>query len=83
MKLKEGNTITQSAIPRCTYRTAAVQRSPLNVNDFYLLKTTVFFTEEDVKALRMSRDALKDHTGAILDVWYGFVGSHPHPLKYF
>jgi hypothetical protein len=33
--------------------------------------------------LRLSHDVLKDQVEAILDVWYGFVGSNPHLLASF
>lgn len=35
-------------------------------------------TEEDEKYLRMA-----DQVEEILDLWYGFVGSHPHLVYYF
>jgi hypothetical protein len=47
------------------------------------MKQTVLFGEEDVASLRRSYDVLRDQVEAILDVWYGFVGSHPHLLAAF
>lgn len=70
-------------IPGYTYGTSAVAKSPLTLQDLELLKKSVLFGEEDVKYLRMSRDILEDQVEAILDVWYGFVGSNPHLLQYF
>lgn len=70
-------------IPGYTYNTSAVPRSPISLEDFELLKKTVLFTDEDVQALRMSYDVLKDQVEPILDVWYGFVGANPHLLYYF
>src|SRR5512134_823811 len=72
-----------SHIEGYTYGTAAVGRSPVRVEDLELLKKSLLFGEEDVKALRMSLEVLKDQVDAILDVWYGFVGSTPHLLHYF
>jgi hypothetical protein len=57
--------------------------APITLADLELLKKTVLFTDDDVKHLKMSREVLKDQADAILDVWYGFVGSHPHLLMYF
>jgi hypothetical protein len=57
--------------------------TPITLAELELLKKTVLFDQEDVKQLRLSRDVLEDQTEAILDVWYGFVGSHPHLLHYF
>jgi hypothetical protein len=57
--------------------------SPVSTADLDLLKQSVLFTADDEKYLRMSRDILKDQTEAVLDVWYGFVASHPHLVYYF
>jgi len=70
-------------IPGYTYGTAAVARSPVTLADLELMKKSVLFGEEDIKYLRLSHDVLKDQVEAILDVWYGFVGSNPHLLASF
>ncbi len=57
--------------------------SSLTLAEFELLKQTVLFGEDDVRALRMSLEVLKPQVDAILDVWYGFVGSTPQLVKYF
>jgi hypothetical protein len=75
--------MTQMTIPGYTLGTDAVPRSPLALSDLDLLKQTVLFTDDDVAVLRMSRAVLEDQVDAILDVWYGFVGSHPHLLYFF
>ena len=66
-----------------TYGTPEVARSPITLQEFELMKATVTFGEEDVRYLRMSYDVLADQVEAILDVWYGFVGSNPHLLAAF
>ena len=73
----------QTTIPGYTYGTSAVARSPVTVADFELMKKSALFGDEDVKSLRMSHDVVKDQVEAILDVWYGFVGSQPHLLASF
>lgn len=75
--------MTQPNIPGYTYGTAQVPLSPLSLADFELLKQSVLFGEEDVQWLRASREVLADQTDAILDVWYGFVGSQPQLVRYF
>ncbi len=70
-------------IPGYTYGTNAVPRSPVTLADFDLMKKSVLFGDEDVKYLRLSHDIVKDQVEAILDVWYGFVGSNPHLLASF
>lgn len=70
-----------SAIPG--YDLGKVPASPLSLEEFDLLKKSVLFTDEDTAALRQSYEVLKDQTEAILDVWYGFVASNPHLVRYF
>lgn len=72
-----------TSIPGYTYGTGAVARSPVSLGDFELMKKSVLFGDDDVKHLRLSRDVVKDQVEAILDVWYGFVGSTPHLLMSF
>ena len=63
--------------------TAPAGKAPISLDELELLKTTVLFGDDDVKFLRLSADVLRDQTDAVLDVWYGFVGAHPHLLQYF
>lgn len=70
-------------IPGYTSGTAAVPRASISLEEFELLKKTVLFDEADVKALRQSLPVVKDQVDAILDVWYGFVGSNPHLVSTF
>jgi hypothetical protein len=65
------------------YDYGKVSESPVNMQDFELLKKTVLFTEEDEKNLKLAGEVLKDQIQEILDLWYGFVGSHPHLVRYF
>jgi hypothetical protein len=71
------------SIPGYTYGTAALARSPVTPAELELMKKTVLFGDEDVRYLRLSHDILKDQVEAILDVWYGFVGSNQHLLASF
>lgn len=66
-----------------TYGTTAVAPSPISLDEFEKLKATVLFNDEDVRFLQMAGDVLADQIDEILDLWYGFVGSHPHLLYYF
>lgn len=72
-----------TTIPGYTYGTGAVARSPLTLADFALMKKSVLFDDEDIKYLRLSHAVVEDQVEAILDVWYGFVGSTPHLLASF
>ena len=55
--------------------------SPLGMEDLDLLKQTVLFTGEGERYLRMAGDVLEDQIEDVLDVWYGFVGDHPHLIS--
>lgn len=72
-----------TTIPGYTSGTNAVSRSPVTLADFELMKQSVLFTDEDLKYLRLSHEVVKDQVEAILDVWYGFVGSNAHLLVSF
>ncbi|MCL6505575.1 MAG: hypothetical protein K6T59_00980 [Bryobacteraceae bacterium] len=65
------------------YAYGKVARSPVGPDDLELLKQSVLFTEEDERYLRMAGQVLADQVEEILDLWYGFVGSHPHLVYYF
>jgi hypothetical protein len=72
-----------SEIPGYALGAAGAPRSPLTLEELDLLKKSILFTEDDVQALRASLEVLRPQVEAILDVWYGFVGSHPHLLAAF
>jgi hypothetical protein len=82
--MERGTTMTVTAtIPGYTHGTAGVPRAPISLEEFDLMKKTVLFTEDDVKALQQSKAVLQDQVEAVLDVWYGFVGANPHLLQSF
>jgi hypothetical protein len=66
-----------------TYGAAQASPSPLKLEDLGNLKKAVLFDAEDEKYLRMAGEVLADQIEDVLDVWYGFVGSHPHLVYYF
>ncbi len=65
------------------YDYGRVPPSPVSLHDLENLKKAVLFTEEDARYLRLAGEVLKDQIEEILDVWYGFVGSHAHLVYYF
>ncbi len=75
--------MSRTDIPGYTYGDEDVASSPLSMDEFDRLKQTVMFGEEDVDALRTSRDVLSDQVSDVLDVWYDFVASTPHLLEAF
>jgi len=70
-------------IPGYDFGTAAVAESPLTLEALQQLQETVLFTGEDIQYLRLAGTVLEDQIEAVLDTWYGFVGSHPHLAYYF
>lgn len=72
-----------TAIHGYTYATNLVATSPLSDEEFALLKQTVLLGDEDTHYLRLAGEVLEDQVDDVLDVWYGFVGAHPHLLAYF
>jgi hypothetical protein len=70
-------------IPGYTFGHSTVPAAPITLDELELVRRTLLLGDDDVAALRESEAILADQTDAILDVWYGFVGSHPHLLASF
>ena len=75
--------VGQTPIPGYKMGDASIKRSPVTLEDFEKLKQVALFTEEDARHLKLAGAILVPQTERILDVWYGFVGSHPFLLHYF
>jgi hypothetical protein len=60
-----------------------VAASAVTLEDLDRLKAALLFTDDDVRALRRAHDILASRVEELLDVWYGFVGSHDFLLRYF
>jgi hypothetical protein len=76
-------TTTSPSIPGYTYGQPEVARSPLTLEELRQLEQAVLWTAEDERYLRLAGEVLADQVEAILDLWYGFVASHPHLVRYF
>lgn len=61
----------------------ALAPSPITAAQFEELKASLLFGPDDVAALKRAQGILAPQVEAILDVWYGFVASNPHLLRYF
>lgn len=68
-------------IPGYTYGQAP--QAPYGVDDLLRLQKALLWTEEDDRNLRELGDILEPQLDQLLDLWYGFVGSHPHLVYYF
>lgn len=69
--------------PGYTFGQSDVAKSPVTEQQFAELRQAVLFTDDDARALRLAGEVLADQIEAVLDVWYGFVGGHPHLAHYF
>lgn len=67
------------------YRSPDLQlaASPITSDRWAQMQEAALFGADDVAALRRSRPILEPSVDAILDVWYGFVGSKPFLLEQF
>lgn len=72
-----------AAIPGYRYGDPSLPPSPLSSTQLEQLKAALLFGDDDVVALRRAGAILAPRIDAILDVWYGFVGSHDFLLAYF
>jgi hypothetical protein len=70
-------------IPGYAYGSSSLNKSPVTMQEFESLKRAMLLGEEDIRALKMSREILEGQTDAILDVWYGFVASTPELVYFF
>jgi hypothetical protein len=71
------------SIPGYTFGTPEVARSPVTGEDVELLKATLLWSDDDDRYLRMAAEVLADQVDDVLELWYGYVGSHPHLVGYF
>ncbi|MBX3315081.1 MAG: protogloblin ApPgb [Actinobacteria bacterium] len=71
------------SIPGYTYDDPALAPSPVAPHQLDELLASVLWSDDDRAALRRAGAVLGPQTEAILDVWYGFVGSTPHLVATF
>jgi hypothetical protein len=75
--------MTTTEIPGYAMGAAELQRSPITLDELEQLKASLLWTKADDDALRRAGEVLADQVDAVLDVWYGFVASHPFLVHYF
>lgn len=71
-----------STIAGYTYDTD-LGRSPVDTDELALLLDTLAWSDADAVALARAGSILAPQVEQVLDVWYGFVGSHPHLVVSF
>lgn len=65
------------------YGAAGLEQSPVTEQDVALLEATLLWDEEDDRHLRLAGEVLADQVDDVLELWYGYVGSHDHLVRYF
>jgi hypothetical protein len=70
-------------IPGYTFGSPDLARSPASGAEVELLQATLLWNDDDDRYLRMAGDVLADQVDDVLELWYGYVGSHPHLVHYF
>jgi hypothetical protein len=72
-----------SAIPGYAFGAPDLPPSPVGPEDVDLLKATLLWSDDDDRYLHMAGEVLADQVDDVLDLWYGYVGAHPHLVRYF
>jgi hypothetical protein len=75
--------LTGRDLPGYAYGEPGLARSAVTMSELDRLKASVLFDAADEAALAEAGRVLADQIEDVLDVWYGFVGAHPHLLAYF
>ena len=65
------------------YDDPGLAKSPVSLEDLDRIQRSLLWSNGDRDALRRAGEILTGKTDAILDVWYGFVGSNPHLVEAF
>ncbi len=73
----------QTNIRGYDYALNTLETSPVSLDDLELLKKTLLWSKDDEKYIKMAGEILSEQIDKILDLWYGYVGSHQHLLYYF
>ncbi len=74
---------TAAAPPGYTYGSPQLAASPVTEQDLAEIQASLLWSDADAEALQRAGTILIPRTEAILDVWYGFVGSQPHLVATF
>lgn len=69
--------------PGYAYGDPNLPTSPVSIDELRRLEQTVLWSDADAQSLRRAGDVLGPRAERILDVWYGFVGSHEFLVESF
>lgn len=73
----------ETTIPGYILGSEELAPSPVSAADVELLEATLLWSEEDDHNLRLAGEVLADQVDDVLELWYGYVGSHAHLVRYF
>lgn len=69
-------------VPGYEYGSPKAAKSPINVQEFELMKQSAGFTKEDEGWLHAAGEVLADQTKALVGKWREVIAAHPHLAKY-
>lgn len=70
-------------IPGYVYGDPGLAPSPVDAETIELLEATLLWSDEDDRSLALAGEVLAEQVDDVLELWYGYVGSHPHLVAYF
>ncbi|MBN8870995.1 MAG: hypothetical protein J0H66_14035 [Solirubrobacterales bacterium] len=72
-----------TTIPGYAYGDQDLGSSPVSERDVELLEAALLWDAEDDRHLKLAGEVLADQVDDVLELWYGYVGSHDHLVAYF
>lgn len=72
-----------ATIPGYAFGSDTLAPSPVTADDVALLEATLLWSDDDDRHLRLAGEVLADQVDDVLDLWYGYVGSHAHLIRSF
>jgi hypothetical protein len=73
----------EPTIPGYAYCSDVLAPSPVTERDVDLLEQTLLWSPDDDRYLQLAGEVLEDQVDDVLELWYGYVGSHEHLVHYF
>lgn len=75
--------VSEVRIPGYDYGTTRAARSPVTLDELRALEQTVDWTPDDVRALALAAEVLRDQAEAVVDSLRARIGKQPHLAKWF
>lgn len=78
-----GGIMNSTKITGYDYESIDPAATPVTLEELDALKATLLWDDTTDTLLRRAGELLEEQVEDILDLWYGYVGSHPHLVTYF